>query len=251
MSPKPQDGERVMRRKVSGVIAAAVTLASVAATLLIASAADAAELYDQSAPVETPTNAITSQVYTDQPDLTSQAADDFTVPVAQFWELSEVDVIGDNNSAAPMNVFIYRDLSGLPGEQVFAQLGIPAPGGPNYAIPITNAPSLAPGTYWISVQAVAPTNEQWFWANRGVRSGNEAAWRNPGGGFMSGCLNWGPKGNCPVGGDGSDQLFKLQGAVVPPPATRDPATNLKKKCKKKHRAKARKRCRKRAKKLPI
>ncbi len=76
---------------------------------------------------------------------------------------------------------------------------------------------IGPGTYWVSVQARQDFNPagQWFWQNRTVQSGNASAWQNPGGGFGSPCTSWGVKTTCLPGQVGPDQVFRLNGTIVP------------------------------------
>lgn len=76
---------------------------------------------------------------------------------------------------------------------------------------------LPPGTYWVShqVQQDFGTAGQHFWSNRSVASNSESVWRNPGGGFGVGCLDWDRQASvCGVGGGvGPDFLFQLSGEI--------------------------------------
>jgi hypothetical protein len=71
---------------------------------------------------------------------------------------------------------------------------------------------LAPGTYWFSIQAEMDANAggQWYWFERTRQTGNEFAWRNPGGAFNRGCLDWGSSGSCDF--DEPDLGFRLGGS---------------------------------------
>jgi len=198
-------------------------LGMAAAILMLGgSSASAAVLYDQLA---APPGAAgtTSQKFSDMPNFTNQAADDFTVPAGVSWQLSEVDVAGTGSgTAAPVNVYVYANNGTLPGAQLFAQADIAATGFPNYVVPLSGAPKLPPGTYWLSVQQGGSFagNGQWYWSNTD-QHGNKAAWQNPVGGFGVGCTTWGVRATC-VTGDAAhpDQTFRLVGtsATYPPPA---------------------------------
>jgi hypothetical protein len=62
----------------------------------------------------------------------SQAADDFIVPAGQTWQVTEVDVLGEYDSAGPaasFHVFFYENGAGdLPGILVASRLENPTPG---------------------------------------------------------------------------------------------------------------------------
>jgi Divergent InlB B-repeat domain len=148
------------------------------------------------------------------PANTTQVADDFSVPAGHHWAISEVDVDGEFLVGSPgsVNVFLYANAGSgsLPGTQLFAQNNIVATG-PNYAVTLTGAPVLDPGTYWISVEANGSDFAYWNWQTRSVQSGNASAWRNPGGGVRPGCTTWGVTSTC-LGVVGFyDQAFKLLG----------------------------------------
>jgi hypothetical protein len=185
-------------------------------------AASAAVLYDQT---DSGTLAgIKSDVYTDAPTADTQAADDFTVPAGQSWQISQVAVNGgiDGTPSTNVNLFIYNNASALPGAEVFRQTNVATTGSPNFVIP-TNSPPLIPGTYWLSVQdaAATMTGSVWAWMERTVQSGNHAAVRNPGGFFTGGaCTDWQPT-TC-LGAIGHDLIFRIDGTTAPyapPPAT--------------------------------
>jgi len=119
-----------------------------------------------------------------------------------------------------VNVFLYANNGTLPGSQLFAQRDIAATGFPDYALPLSGAPALPPGTYWLSVQEHAPLapNGQWFWKDS-VQHGNPGAWQNPGGGFGIGCTAWSVRKVCiTTDAANPEQAFKLLGstAVYPP-----------------------------------
>lgn len=148
-----------------------------------------------------------------------QAADDFVVP-AGGWTIGEVDVGGSYfNGAGPAtsaNVFFYADSATLPGAAVaggtYMNVPIASGAGTGSFVLILPTPlTLAPGTYWVSVQANMDFSAggQWAWNDRTVQSNSGAAWQNPGGGFMSGCSpTWGRKTTC-VAGSAPDNIFRL------------------------------------------
>jgi hypothetical protein len=139
-----------------------------------------------------------------------RTADDFSVPAGQAWSVNEVDVAGAYNSPGQgiVNVYIYPDTAGKPGTALFSQTNISAPGGPNYAVPLANVPSLGPGVYWITVQQVVGMDGYWSWTTRSVQSGGPARWF----GEMSGCpgFSWSPRADC-WSGTNPDQIFLLRG----------------------------------------
>ncbi len=160
--------------------------------------------------------------------LSSQAADDFVVPAGKTWTLSQVDLSGFPvvGTAQPtsFNVFFYSNASTLPNSQVAGHTDL------SYVVnsttgeyTITFPPTLlGPGTYWVSVQAdTTAAGNRWTWnsfAAPAVNSG--AAWRNPGNGFGSGCLDWTRKTTChPQVSFAPDQLFRLHGIEETPTST--------------------------------
>lgn len=155
--------------------------------------------------------------------LDTQAADDFSVPSGASWKISSVFVLGQASGlqSSSVNVFLYDSAGSTPGTEIYRELGIPPIGAPNFALPLTNAPLLAPGTYWVSVQIAdghfppVMGTRRWGWTARTVQSGNHAVVRNPGGGFNGGaCVDW--TTSCFFGTD-TDLLFFLDGIAAPYP----------------------------------
>jgi hypothetical protein len=184
--------------------------ATAALTVAVApTASSAAVLYDQTD--HQGADGFGSNAFAADPAFSDQIADDFVVPPGQHWALSEVDVFGFSTGPTipSVNVFLYANAGTLPGTQLFAQNNIAAPGGANFTIPLTGAPTLDPGTYWVSAQANAPSGSQWSWYDRTPQSGNPAAYRQPGG---TGCTSWTARTTC-FNADltAPDQLFKLLG----------------------------------------
>lgn len=156
----------------------------------------------------------------------SKAADDFTVPAGEGWQVTQVDVVGAAFGALPstMNVDIHANNGGLPGTTLFSARAIPSAGQPDYSIPLSGTPVLGPGTYWIAVQqdgaSASEPQRLWFWRNRAVQSGNPAAV------LYAGCSAfpaWQVRYTCQADAVSPDQIFRLSGIVTspppPPPAT--------------------------------
>ena len=187
----------------------------------------------------------------------SELADDFTVPDGQSWTIDQVDVTGHYDAGtgpvSAVDVRLYSNSgANLPDSQLFEELGIiPLNGtaGPSFSIPLTGAPALSAGAYWVSVQAIGlnyPGNI-WDWDNRAPQVGSPAAARTS---FLIPCLspNWAPRSTGGCGGNAAvpDQMFSVSGtASTPPPTTTppgnptspvNPAGNIRKrKCKKKQK----------------
>lgn len=148
----------------------------------------------------------------------SQAADDFIVPAGQTWQITEVDVLGEYDSAGPaasFHVFFYENGAGdLPGMLVASRLENPYTGSNDFVITLTEPVTLPEGHYWVSVQARQDITQAgfWLWHNRTVQSNSGAAWQNPGNGFGTGCVVWIRRVACAVlGQTAPDQVFRLIG----------------------------------------
>src|SRR5205807_9749665 len=163
-------------------------------------------------------------------------ADDFVVPGGQTWNITEVDAQGvyfnGPGPAASFHVFFYQNSGGLPGTNVYTAMAQPYVNAAGvFQITLTVPAVLAPGTYWVSVQArmdFSP-NGQWGWTDRTVQANSPAAWQNPGGGFGVGCLTWGVRGTCVGDAAAPDQMFRLigtlGGATPTPTPTGTPCSN--------------------------
>lgn len=149
----------------------------------------------------------------------SLAADDFTIPPGQTWTLTGVDAGGQYYSgpgpAGAFNVYFFADEGGVPGPTAGSATGLAYADADNgsplieFASPIV----LSAGTYWIALQArqdFSPAG-QWAWQYRAARSGNGPVWKNPGGGFGSGCSYWQPLATCVAAASGVDLMFRLRG----------------------------------------
>jgi hypothetical protein len=195
-------------------ITLAVSVVAVA-MFSMAAAARAAVLYDQTDHAGTP------NANADAPNFApsnnfgggdfDRTADDFNVPAGQAWVIDGVDVSGAYFDRPPgvVNVYLYPDAGGRPGATLFSQTGIAASGGPNYVVPVANAPSLTPGTYWVTIQqAGAGDAGYWSWTTRTIKSGRPARWFGAG----ADCLDfrWNLRTVC-WAGTNPDQVFRLRG----------------------------------------
>lgn len=150
----------------------------------------------------------------------AQAADDFVVPEGEKWSVKEVDATGvyfnGSGPAATVHVAFYKNKGTLPGK-VVADFPAVAPSGDDFGSFTIKLPSkvkLKTGTYWVSVQANLDfgAGGEWGWENTAtLQNGSPAAWRNPGGGFGTGCDDWTAENTCIVAGQGPDHLFVLKG----------------------------------------
>jgi len=147
----------------------------------------------------------------------NQGADDFVA--TGNWAVTTVEVSGvyfNGTGPAPsVNVWFYANAAGLPGTEVYAALGVvPVDAAGSFTLTLPTPAILAPGTYWVSVQANLDFSAggQWGWTERTVQSNSPSAWRNPGGGFATPCTaGWGARAaTCGVGTQ-PDLIFRLQG----------------------------------------
>src|ERR1044071_2514083 len=84
---------------------------------------------------------------------------------------------------------------------------------PDFLICLPSPFGIAPGTYWLSVQARQDSNPsgQWFWHNRTVQSRAGAVWQNPSDGYGTGCITWNRKSTCMDDQVWPDQVFQILG----------------------------------------
>lgn len=158
----------------------------------------------------------------------ASAADDFVVPPEVAWWVHEVQTIGTSGLAggAQVSVFIRTNSVGignpdLPGSVLagcsYERL-VPTTDESGSFVLVLPSPCLVPaGRFWLEVQTHqnANTHGQHFWSNRSIRTGSEAAWRNPADGFGTGCTDFRPQTQCGVGGGVSpDLLFRIVGEVA-------------------------------------
>ena len=151
-----------------------------------------------------------------------EVADDFVVPAGVNWTVNQVFAGGIYfNGAGPassVNVVFYSDSSTLPGAVVATRntqvIATDAAG--SFTINISPTVVLAPGTYWVSVQANQnfTPNGQWGWTDRTVTSNSGSAFRNPGNGLGTGCTSFGRKTTC-IPTSSPDCLFQILGTSAP------------------------------------
>jgi hypothetical protein len=160
-----------------------------------------------------PTNAFASQ------DSVVQLADDFTVPSGQAWTISHVDVQGSYSGEAgalPVVVALYANAGSIPGTEIFSEQNNTGPGFPNYSIPISGAPALTPGTYWLKVEALGPKSISiWRWDLSPVQSAYPAVVFDS---SKSAACNPGPRDTCDpslAGPPAPGQIFTLSGTASP------------------------------------
>ena len=195
-------------------------------------------LYDQyNNPATAPPVAIGSQKF--EPAMAAfddQAADDFVI--APGWGapfIIGVRVMGEYSAgggpALSFNIYFYVNGAGnLPGGRIAAFENLPYSGTPpDFVICLPSVLSLAPGTYWVSVQARQDfdPNGQWFWHNRTVQSNAGAVWQNPGNSYGTGCIAWNRKNACMASQVAPDQVFQILGfregptpSPIPSPTSR-------------------------------
>lgn len=193
-----------------------------------------AVLYDQyDSPGATGTNSQQLEAALEAFD--DQAADDFSVPAGASWTVNEVDIRGayynGTGPAESFNVYFYADSGGLPGTLVSQQnvTFTTFPTIEDFVLPLAAPVALAPGSYWLSVQARMDFSSggQWSWTNRSVATGSSAAWRNQGGGYGI-CPGWTTRaGNCGFDATEPDQVFRLAGTSgsTPTPQPSNTATS--------------------------
>ncbi len=192
-------------------------------------AAPAMVLYDSFSPAGQ--GSTSSQNFEPSRDVyDDQAADDFVVPAGQTWNVDLIDVAGTysgTGTADSINVFFYSGTGSLPGTPVLTRTNVlynPGLNPGDFAITL-NPPVLLPaGTYWLSVQANQPLDPagQWFWLTSETIRGWNGVYRNPGGGFATGCPDW---GYCGYSFYQHDHMFRLGGlAQTPATATGTPPT---------------------------
>src|SRR3954463_16246429 len=147
----------------------------VAAGLVLPASASAVTLHDQFNDQATGTGSATPSYFYEDGTGDEQAADDFTVPPGQAWQITNVQVPGpDLSGTFTFRSIIYADSGAMPGSPLFqGQADLPA-GGTTYTLLISGAPQLPAGHYWLSVQAMNLIN--WNWGNRTVQSGSRAMW---------------------------------------------------------------------------
>jgi hypothetical protein len=196
------------------------SLLAVALAFALPASARAALLYSQID--QASGTSIASDDYSNSSTASLKVADDFAVPDGQSWRISRVDTVGVKDPqplGSTVNAFLYASSGSLPGKELFRQTGIAAAGSPNYSVPLSHAPNLSAGTYWVSIQQAGATYTQpgWYWSERTAGTGNGAAVMNPGGLSTASCTDWTSKRLCVPTDVNPDQLFSLSGDAASNP----------------------------------
>jgi hypothetical protein len=171
------------------------------------------------------TNNITSQNFEAMYDsFDNQAADDFIIYAGPLT-ISSIEVLGvyynGSGPAISVNVWFYNDNNGLPGTTADSAMNIVPSGGlstGSFIIPFQPYITLPGGIFWLSVQCNMDLSAggQWGWTEQ-LPNFNHSAWRNPLGGFLTQCLNWGYRvTDCQIGSPPYyDLSFRLNGVALP------------------------------------
>jgi len=167
---------------------------------------------------------IISQQFTDFSGGTydAQGADDFTVPAGKTWKVTEVDASGvyfnGSGPADSFNVTFYSKIKGSK-EKVKASCNNANYTDTGFGSPAIKCSANLNGgtkgkTYYVSVQAVMAFGNggEWGWNTNNAQAGKPGLWKNPGGGFGTGCTNYTPVLTCIPSGEGPDFAFALQGS---------------------------------------
>lgn len=212
-----------MRSRSTAVLAAVLALAFPAVLLQASPGAQAAApvvLYDQTANAATPSADPGAPNFSPSNDFggdTDRTADDFVVPAGATWAISEIGVAGAfeaPTTESTVNVYLYADAAGKPGNQIFSQLAVVATGAPNFVVPLTGAPALTAGTYWVTVQFIVDGGPFWSWGTSTVQRGNPAHWTGLEG--PAECqAGWAVRTVC-WAGTNPDQVFVLKGTDLTP-----------------------------------
>lgn len=150
----------------------------------------------------------------------SECSDDF-VTNPEGWDIDGIETIGTGGNSTSVNVSFYGDGGGLPDRtNVLCEYNGLLPGvdytdaGGSHSITLPTVCNIGGDTLaWFQVY----TNQnfgsfgQHFWSNRTVASNNNAAWKNVGNGFGTGCVDWTDMTFCGVGGGFPDFLFQILG----------------------------------------
>ena len=146
------------------------------------------------------------------------AADDFVVPKAKKWVITEIDVTGyywnGPGPASSENVTFYKNSESIPGSTV-KHGALPdlkcADNSGSFRCSLGKGLKLKSGHYWVSVVANCSelTCGQWGWQTTGHRHNDPAVWENPNFGFQY-CMTWEILNDCGALGV-PDLMFDLQG----------------------------------------
>ncbi len=155
-----------------------------------------------------------------KPSGTPLAADDILVPAGEHWSLSAIRPSGTRADGS-YDVAIYDASSiyhadtgsstGIPGNPDFQESGVAA--APDGTIPITGAPLLREGGYWVSVSSRSDAAEPWGWLTSAAGAGYPANWVDPSEETLGcGKYLWAERRDClPATAAEPDQAFVLEG----------------------------------------
>ncbi len=141
----------------------------------------------------------------------SQAADDFPIYLDVSVERIEVEgfftAVGGRTEVQGVDLQLYADAGGGPAAAPLHEVLDLQPADAAESVFLLELPSawaLAPGTYWLSVEAnldYAAGNRRWYWRQQLRGHGATFAWRNPADGFATGCVDWTSSEGCGTNGD--------------------------------------------------
>lgn len=153
----------------------------------------------------------------------SYLADDFEVPPGDLWDVTGTTIVlfysveegGSFVQAPTFNVILWSNGAGQPGSEV-ARFDAVVPtsdsGAPDQlgevVIDLPTPVQLAPGTYWLTVQAnqdFSANGTRFLWYSTAIEHGERAQVYNYGGGRDIGSCttDWGPVGSVECGRDGT------------------------------------------------
>jgi len=159
-------------------------------------------LYDQID--QLPSSAIWSVDFPGDNPWDAQAADDFTVPPDQNWSIQKIKWAAEWIPFAPPDptakITIFENADGVPGDPLFTESNVPILPADDedqvWAAHIPEPWELGEGTYWVSCQAEVPIGFEMLIKESSAERGAPYAWRNPGGAFVTSCLDWAPGTDC-------------------------------------------------------
>jgi len=155
----------------------------------------------------------------------AQGADDFQVPSGECWKITEVDVSGvyfnGSGPASSVHVTFYKQKAGAPNESgIIADFPaiVPVDSAGSFTIALPSAVKAKSNKkYWVSVAANLDfqVGGEWGWDTNASQAGTAAMWKNPGGGFATGCSAYTDLNTCIPSGEGPDYMFALKGKSKP------------------------------------
>ncbi|MBV6645442.1 MAG: Ig-like domain-containing protein [Cyclobacteriaceae bacterium] len=158
-----------------------------------------------------------SQIFPDFGNASLEAADEFTIPAGEVWNIDKVLVDGSASQNIPEQaiVAIYADDNGSPGSFLWQSPLVdlePTNGPANFRMTLGSPAILEEGTYWLSVLTFMSFSggNQWFWSYATPAEGADYHIQDPGqllgGSFPA---SWEASGN-----DGK-LIFTLAGYEAP------------------------------------